>query len=260
VSLWNAKSLVDGDLLDRYYVYISPSCSWSELEKTNSILGENKIFSNYTVVLPRRAVPQLEAKNIERTRSLLPNTRIQTLKTLYFSAAQNRNLQSPDSSPVENFVEQKISFPEMRDPVAALTTIVRWLRGDLQSKHKVAVLLAPGGQGKTTLARQIFDHFSTRQYEFTIPLLVNSLAWKTHTDNVADMEDVSRSINNKVELAKLLHALLYWRPGEIATHTFPTSVNEERRVFFGLAACVRDVTLDDYMTSLSPMVRMDGSW
>jgi hypothetical protein len=124
---------------------------------------------------------------------LAPTQQPVTLRDLYYSAAFNRNLRNPHPARVENFVEQQITFPGMTKPVPALRTIVRWLRGDIETTQRVAVLLAPGGQGKTSLVLEVFKHFATAKFESTIPLLVTNRAWEKNADNVTDMEDVWRN-------------------------------------------------------------------
>lgn len=191
-SSWTTSSLTDGETVKKRYLYVSPSCSWSELEIAREAMEANNPSKAYGVVFPTDRAPQLDARNVGRLHDLLPNGHTLTLRLLYYSSVFNRNLRSPTATQVENFVEQRVSFPGISEPVAALTTIVRWLRGEIDTKQRIAVLLAPGGQGKTTLARQIFNHFATAKFEATVPLLVNSDAWNRNAEIITDMEDVWR--------------------------------------------------------------------
>lgn len=191
-SCWGAHSFIDGTKIQRRYIYISPSCTWAELEKSRSTLVDLKLATDYGIVFPTVKAPQLHPKYRDRLAALFPNGRPFTLRTLYHSAAFNRGLRDPHPYPVENFIQQKASFPGISEPIAALTTLVRWLRGEVDTKQRVAVLLAPGGQGKTTVARQLFEHFSTARYEATIPLLVNSNSWERNVDQIDDIEDIWR--------------------------------------------------------------------
>ncbi len=85
-----------------------------------------------------------------------------------------------------------MAFPGVGEAVPAVRTIGQWLLGQISTKQKVAVLLAPGGLGKTTLTRQLFSIFSSNPHTTRIPILINSNAWGRNRDIISDMEDVWR--------------------------------------------------------------------
>ncbi len=189
-SLWTAQSYQDGTTATRSYLYLAPSCPWAEMERAASVT--TRLSAHYTVVVPTRTAPQLEARSAERFKAVFPGGNLVTLQQMFYTAAINRNLRTTDLQHVENFVEQRISFPGSDASAPALKTIVTWLRGEIATNQKVAVLLAPGGQGKTTLARQIFNHFAEHRYATTIPVLVSNTSWDRQKDRITDMEDVWR--------------------------------------------------------------------
>ena len=192
-SVWSAQSFQDGINVDRSYLYVTPRCPWAELERAADTIAKCTAGSGYAVLFPTRTAPQLEHRHSDRLGILFPKGNIITLQKLYYSAAVNRNLGAAQSQPVEHFVEQRVSFPGEHEAVPALRTIVQWLRGDIATKQKVAVLLAPGGQGKTTLALELFHHFSTSGYEATIPVLLERTSWEKSREPLSEMEDVWRN-------------------------------------------------------------------
>lgn len=192
-SVWSAQSFQDGISVDRTYLYVTPRCPWAELERAADTITKCTAGSGYAVLFPTRTAPQLEHRHSDRLRTLFPKGNIITLQKLYYSAAVNRNLRATQSKPVEHFVEQRILFPGNHEAVPALRTIVQWLRGNIATEQKVAVLLAPGGQGKTTLARALFHHFSTSGYEATVPVLLDRTSWEKSREPISEMEDVWRN-------------------------------------------------------------------
>jgi hypothetical protein len=190
-STWTAKIYQDGISTTKWYVFANPSCTWTELEQAAASV-RNRPGSPYSVVFSRSQAPQLEPSSRSRLSTTFPEGSVVTLQRLYYSAAVNRNLRTSDLTAAENFVEQRVSFPGLPGPQPAIRSLVQWLRGELSTSQKVAVLLAPGGQGKTTVATQIFHHFTSKAFESTIPVLINRNAWARSQDLI-DLDDVWRS-------------------------------------------------------------------
>jgi hypothetical protein len=143
-SVWNAQSYQDGLITARWYVFANSSCSWAELERAG-VAARTAGVGSYTVVFPNPKSGQLDPQNRSRLDSLIPNGNAISLQRLYYSAAVNRNLRASEAFGIENFVEQRVSFPGLNGPQPALTLLVQWLRGEIRTKQKVIVLLAPGG-------------------------------------------------------------------------------------------------------------------
>lgn len=190
-SVWTAKTNQDGITASRWYVFANASCSWGELEQAAEAV-QTKPGTSYSVVFSSSRASQLDPANRSRIASIFPEGYVVSLQRFYYSAAINRNLRISDLIPAENFVEQRVSFPSLTGPQPAIKSLVQWLRGEVPTRQKVAVLLAPGGQGKTTVAREIFHHFTSKAYEATIPVLVNRNAWERSQDLI-DLDDVWRS-------------------------------------------------------------------
>src|SRR5262245_34027162 len=85
-SIWTATSLSEGAEIKRKYLYITPSCPWSELDRAKDFLDGSKQERSYRIIFPNSAAPQLDQRYIQRLKSLFPSGTPLTLQTLYYSA------------------------------------------------------------------------------------------------------------------------------------------------------------------------------
>lgn len=78
---------------------------------------------------------------------------------------------------LEYFIDPFVHFPAWTDDQPGTHFLQEWLVSPPSKDHNVAVILAPAGVGKSTLAVEIFRRLQ-RLRQLLLPLLVNSELWR----------------------------------------------------------------------------------
>jgi hypothetical protein len=164
----------------QYFLFLTGDCGWSDIEAARSWLSTNSL--NDVPVVLRKVARHLRHES-SRIRTTLRTTKLFTVSDFLYQSVGRAfgkigeiAWEDEDSTGLQYFVEPYVHFPSDEAPTPALAKLVAFLTGDLPSDCNVAVLLAPAGQGKTTLSDGLFRRLIIDDHPI-VPLLLKRDQW-----------------------------------------------------------------------------------
>lgn len=207
-SMWSATATVGLDSVESFYLYLKNSCPLKEAHEKNKALwkrlSENKGY--HLVLTPSSSL----AERPERTRNVFNAHKVATTKQLLLEHVLKRedikwNEVSSEKyfiDPDLKFVNGSLNIPggktigDIQDKTsyklshdnkaiygssAATSYMLKWLKGEERGpkpKASIAILIADGGIGKTTLSRILCGKLRA-QNQNTFPILIHSKQWRS---------------------------------------------------------------------------------
>jgi hypothetical protein len=104
----------------------------------------------------------------------------------------NKATLSSEDLGIQNFVEPTIILPSDNAEILARQPLLKWLRENREDDKNIAVLLAPAGMGKSTLALELFRYLRRSPRLHAIPLLATSEQWLNVTRDDFSLDDLWR--------------------------------------------------------------------
>lgn len=188
------------------YLYLNSRCTWSEATATNlSNWAASCDSKGYQLVVAPSCVVAAE---LDRGSKTFRATKAQTTRGLLLDSFGRQLASSAASMPEsEYFIDPDLELPDGTSVSNASRYLAQWLtdrpnRSD--SEHSIAVVVADGGVGKTTLARVLCDRIS-KQEANAFPVLVESAMWRDVVQSNLQIKTIiERSIANRYEHASRL--------------------------------------------------------
>ena len=162
------------------YLYLAADCPYSEATPDNLTSWASN--GQYTAVTTRRSRLSVD---LARTADVFgARTATTQRKLLIENIMQSIHPPENVADEYQYFVEPEIAYTDIfskeHASVPALTNIVRLMIGEETLGHEspcAEILIAPAGQGKTTLCRALANKIRL-SYPDTIPVLVESNQWQ----------------------------------------------------------------------------------
>ncbi|MFZ2124558.1 MAG: NACHT domain-containing protein [Rhodoferax sp.] len=188
------------------YLYLNSRCNWSEATSTNlSNWAASCDSKGYQVVTaPSSAL----SSDLDRVARVFRATKAQTTRGLLLdSFGRQLSLGINGQSPNEYFIDPDLELPDGKSVANASSHLAQWLTDrptKNSTEHPIAVLVADGGVGKTTLARVLCERLSSRG-DNAYPVLVESAMWRDVVQSNLQLKVIiERSITNRYENASRL--------------------------------------------------------
>lgn len=176
-DFWEAEYATPVKTVKGHYLYLKASCPLSEASSKNlSDFGAYANSGEYQVVVtPRSDLAKDLTATKMRFRATSASTTSQLLQENLLRDIQYKPLQKE-----EYFISPSISYGENQTEIDGLGFLSRWLVGetDRSQNSPIALLTADGGNGKTTLARELCEVVRAK-YPRVLPLLIESDQWKS---------------------------------------------------------------------------------
>jgi len=161
------------------YLYLNSRCSWSEATSTNlsnwSALCDTRGYQ--VVTTPSNSL----SEDLDRVKKVFRGTKAQTTRELLTASLGQQLLTGGyKTAESEYFIDPDLELPNGTTVTNASSYLANWLTsmpGNSTAEHSIAVVVAGGGVGKTTLARVLCDRIS-KVGENTFPVLVESAMWR----------------------------------------------------------------------------------
>ena len=169
-NMWRAVYPTPTHDLETFYLYLKSKCRVGAATDKNKRYWKNQSQDRgYWLVLPPSSNL---ARDPHETKQRFSAREVKTTRELIFDNV-NRELKWNPVDEEEFFVDPAIMKLDDRTIFHEATPhMVEWLAGNDTS---IAVLVAPGGVGKTTLARHLCTHFRSTG---TYPVLIESQQWQ----------------------------------------------------------------------------------
>lgn len=218
-DFWKAEYVTPVSTVSGYYLYLKHKCPLKEasppnLSKWKDIAGRD---GYEVIVTPRSELAQkisvtkdtFKARNVRTSKQLLQDNFIKDMKPLPVSVE-------------EYFVEPAIEVESNITEQKGIDFLKGWLSGTKLGPNSasIAVLIADGGIGKTTVSRYVCDKIQ-RQDSSIIPILIESDQWKHLVQSNITMEvlwdlavsrrfdQANRLLSNETALRALIQAGLF---------------------------------------------------
>lgn len=216
---WKAEYVTPVSTVSGYYLYLKHKCPLKEaspqnLSKWRDLAGRD---GYEVIVTPKSELAQkinvtkdtFRAKNVRTSKQLLQDNFIKDMKPLPVSVE-------------EYFVEPAIELENNITEQKGIDFLKGWLSGTKQGPKSasIAVLVADGGIGKTTVSRYVCDKIH-RQDTSIIPILIESDQWKHLVQSNITMDvlwdlavsrrfdQANRLLSNETALRALIQAGLF---------------------------------------------------
>ena len=176
-NLWEAEYATPVKTIKGHYLYLKASCPLSEASSSNlSDFGALSSADGYQVIVtPRSDLAKDLSATKSRFKAKAASTTSQLLQENLLSGIQYRPLQRE-----EHFISPSINRGDGQQEIDGLNFLSRWLVGEAAKGDSppIALLTADGGNGKTTLARELCETVRAK-YPRVLPLLIESDQWKS---------------------------------------------------------------------------------
>lgn len=181
------------------YLYLNSRCSWSEATSTN--------LSNWSAHCDARGYQVVTAPSnsisadLDRVKKVFRGTKAQTTRELLIDSFGRQLLSGAyEKADIDYFIDPDLELPDGTSVPNASSYLAQWLTarpGDPTSDHSIAVVVADGGVGKTTLARVLCDRISKTGTN-AFPVLVESAMWRDVVQSNLQIKTIiERSIANR---------------------------------------------------------------
>ena len=187
-SFWNATYRTPFSSVTGSYLYLKHKCPLREASPANLTkwhsLSRGQGYT--TIVTPRSSL----ASNLHNTKSTFGAKAISTSKQLLVE----NFLRDFHPKPIQGqdyFIDPDIQLENGRTTQRATDFLSGWIRGESKTvkNTSLAVLVADGGVGKTTVSR-VLCHNLHKQDPNTIPILVESDQWRNLLQTTMTMDTV----------------------------------------------------------------------
>ena len=162
------------------YLYLAADCPYGEANAVN--LSTWRKHGPYTVVTTTKS--RLSRDLVRTAEEFGGRTATTPKKLLVENVLQSVQASKPDGDDFRYFIEPELNYSDSltlgKPPIPALTHFVKILVEDGRSNVDgvcAEILLAPAGQGKTTLCRAIANKIRLTNPDI-IPVLVESSQWQ----------------------------------------------------------------------------------
>jgi hypothetical protein len=175
-QIWNGTFYHPSGQYRDVFLFVTPDCSLGGFRAAVEATGQLPDVREFMIVLQDSSTEILNF--ITRTQPIPKCNKVLTARELLYNTIKRaiREVSASDDEPY--FIEQSLLFGDSNEPSSSVFGLARWLRGASHSDRNVAVLLAPAGSGKTTLARHVFGDLIKNHFGHSIPLLVEKSAWQ----------------------------------------------------------------------------------
>lgn len=188
------------------YLYLNSRCNWSEASSKN--------LSNWSALCDKNGYQVVTApssvlsSDLERVTRVFKATKAQTTRGLLLdSFGRQLVLGGNGRTQNEYFIDPDLELPDGESVTNASNYLAQWLTDrpvKNNSEHSIAVLVADGGVGKTTLARVLCERISARE-DNSFPVLVESAMWRDVVQSNLQLKTIiERSIASRYEGASRL--------------------------------------------------------
>lgn len=188
------------------YLYLSSRCTWSEATAKN--LSDWKAScgaKGYQVVTTPSSPLSVDLDRVSR---VFGATKAQTTRGLLLDSFGRQLASAGAAEPdAEYFIDPDLELPDTTSVSNASKYLAKWLTDgptENNADRSIAVVVADGGVGKTTLARVLCDRIS-KQGTNAFPVLVESAMWRDVVQSNLQINTIiERSIANRYENAARL--------------------------------------------------------
>ena len=183
-NMWRATYRTPVGDVKAFYLYLKKDCYPKEATATNKKLWSDKSEGKgYRLVLPpsSRVLPPSSrlADNLSQAQNIFGALEAKTTKQLLLDNIV-RDLAWNPVDDEKYFVDPDLKLNSGAIAEGATQYMIEWLKGERTQNpaESIAVLTAPGGVGKTTLARHLCDRLHKVDPNI-YPVLIESQQWQT---------------------------------------------------------------------------------
>ncbi len=176
-NMWRAVYRTPVDDVEGFYLYLKSKCRQGEATRANKKLWRDESEGKgYRLVLPPSSGL---AHNLSHTQDLFAASEARTTKQLLLDNLTRELAWNPVDDE-KYFIDPDLELDNDTTVNNATQHMLEWLKGELtqNSDVSIAVLTAPGGVGKTTLARHLCDRLHDADPNI-YPVLIESQQWQT---------------------------------------------------------------------------------
>ena len=176
-NMWRAVYRTPVDDVKGFYLYLKSKCRQGDATLANKRLwSEMSEGEGYRLVLPPSSGL---AHNLSRTQDIFDASAAKTTKQLLLDNLV-RDLTWNPVDDEKYFIDPDLKLNDDATVNNATRYMLKWLKGEQtqNSAVSIAVLIAPGGVGKTTLARHLCDGLHDADPNIH-PVLIESQQWQT---------------------------------------------------------------------------------
>lgn len=204
-AFWKATYRTPRADVPAAYLYLKYRCPLKEATHDNLKLWRQLSESaGYEVVVtPRSAL----AQNLQQTKSVFGGIGVKSSKQLLMESFLREFAWKPIQGE-EYFIDPDLQTSEGKTVYGATSYLMDWMRGSskLKNTSALAVLVADGGIGKTTVSRVVCQKLH-EQDPTVIPILVESAQWRHLLQSGVTMDTVwDLAISRRFEHASRLLA------------------------------------------------------